>query len=167
LKEKEPKNFLIDVDISFKSPEKLLEQILSLSGDFSPSREGEKGGYSLIDPLTGNRLTVDFNDGKPSVKAEPCSIDYPPSQGGEKVRSVERSKEKVSDNENKPLNLISQPMRKSFASKGLLECPYCKEEGRAMFFATEDDLHEHISAKHNVKFAVLPVQTEMEVENIE
>jgi len=85
--------------------------------------------------------------------------------GGEKVRSVERSKEKASDSENKPLNLISQPMRKSFAFKGLLECPYCKEEGQAMFFATEHDLDLHVKRKHPVKFLVPQVETE--VKNVE
>jgi hypothetical protein len=118
-KEKEPKEFLIGVDISQNSPEKLLEQVLSFIGDFSPSHGVEKGGYSLIDPLTGERLTAEFNDGKPTVKVEPCSIVYPEfkmnnvgsteptvksvniepaslplSQGGEKVRSVERGEEK-------------------------------------------------------------------------
>jgi len=139
-REKEPKEFLIGVDISQNSPDKLLEQVLSFVGDFSPSHGDEKGGYSLIDPLTGDRLTVEFNDGKPTVKAEPCSIFYPEfkingtlnnvgtvvptckpvniepaslpsSQGGEKVRSAERGMEKVSDLENKPFNLISQSMR--------------------------------------------------------
>jgi len=188
LKEKEPKNFLIDVDISFRSPEKLLEQVLSLSGDFSSSHQSEKGAYNLTDPLTGNMLTVEFNDGKPTAKVEPCSIVYPefnngsgesavptPSQGGEKVRSVERSEDKVSDSGNKSSKLISQPMRKDStlfkpeveqseindALKGSLECPYCKEEGRAMFFATQYDLDKHVSAKHSVKVAVLPIQTEV------
>jgi hypothetical protein len=56
-------------------------------------------------------------------------------------------------------------MRKSFAFKGLLECPYCKEEGQAMFFATEHDLDLHVKRKHPVKFLVSPVETE--VKNVE
>jgi predicted transcriptional regulator len=128
-REKEPKEFLIGVDISQNSPDKLLEQVLSFVGDFSPSHGGEKGGYSLIDPLTGDRLTVGFNDGKPTVQSEPCSIVYPPSdrqadavisgdtatptpsQGGEKVRTAERGMEKVSNGENEQKEQISQLMR--------------------------------------------------------
>jgi predicted transcriptional regulator len=192
-REKEPKEFLIGVDISQNSPDKLLEQVLSFLGDFSPSHGGEKGGYSLIDPLTGDRLTVEFNDGKPTVKAELCSIFYPefkmndalndvgsieptckpvniesaslpPSQGGEKVRSAERGMKKVSDLENKPLNLISQLMRKDllFNSErisknkpeefkplnGLLVCELCAKQGEAMFFASQHDLNVHIKSWH-------------------
>ena len=128
-REKEPKEFLIGVDISQNSPDKLLEQVLSFVGEFSPSHGVEKGGYSLIDPLTGGRLTVEFNDGKPTVQSQPCSIVYPPSdrqadavisgdtaiptpsQGGEKVRTAERGVEKVSNGENEQKEQISQLMR--------------------------------------------------------
>jgi energy-coupling factor transporter ATP-binding protein EcfA2 len=49
--------------------------------------------------------------------------------------------------------------------EGLLECPYCKEEGQAMFFATEHDLDLHVKRKHPVKFLVPQVETE--VKNVE
>jgi uncharacterized C2H2 Zn-finger protein/predicted transcriptional regulator len=110
-KEKEPKEFLINVDISPNSPDKLLEQVLRFVGDFSPSHHPTEGGYTLIDPLSGQKLTVEFNVGKPTVKVEDSAILYPPSTPREKVRSVERSKEKVSNGEIKPEEQISQPMR--------------------------------------------------------
>jgi predicted transcriptional regulator len=166
-KEKEPKEFLISVDISPNSPAKLLEQVLRFVGDFSPSHGVENGGYSLIDPLTGGKLAVELNDGKPTVKIEPINIEpvsLPPSQGGEKVRSAEITQEKVSNGENKPLNLISQLMRKDLLldseriSKnrpeefkplnGLFVCELCAKQGEAMFFANQHDLNVHIKSWH-------------------
>jgi uncharacterized C2H2 Zn-finger protein len=110
-KEKEPKEFLISVDISPNSPVKLLEQVLCFVGDFSPSHHPTEGGYSLIDPLSGQKLTVEFNVGLPTVKVEDSAILYPPYTPREKVRSVEIGKEKVSNGEIKPEEQISQPMR--------------------------------------------------------
>lgn len=122
-REKEPKEFLIGLDINENSPEKLLKHVLSFAGDFSPSHQGEKG-YSLIDPLTGDKLTVEFNNsGDPTVQVESCNIVYPSVgivdsnsisplfKGSEKVRSVEISMKKALNGENKLEKQISQQMR--------------------------------------------------------
>jgi len=95
---------------------------------------------------------------KVKVKVKPRSIEYPSSTPGEKVRSCERSKEKASDSEKKPIKLISQPMRsfkgfsaisqglswivnregnKVYARDGniLFECHLCRDINKPMFFA--------------------------------
>jgi predicted transcriptional regulator len=162
-KEKEPKTFLIGVDISQDSPDKLLEQVLSFVGDFSPSHNPTEKGCNLIDPITGQRLTFDFNDGKPIVKVEPCSVTYPPFQPDEKVRSVEKGEENVSISEKKPNGQTFQSMRSDLAfSKpnikcprpseapgGLLQCEFCAMQGEPIYFATKADLESHIKALHS------------------
>jgi len=47
--------------------------------------------------------------------------------------------------------------------KGLLKCPYCREEGRTLFFATRQDLDRHVSAVHNVKVTFLPDETGVKI----
>jgi hypothetical protein len=116
--------------------------------------------------LTGDRLTVGFNDGKPTVQSEPCSIVYPPSerraraqadavisgdtaiptpsQGGEKVRTAERGMEKVSNGENEQKEQISQPMRSDLGflqpeaeqDKKQLEDWVSKIEGNRVYLKT-------------------------------
>jgi energy-coupling factor transporter ATP-binding protein EcfA2/uncharacterized C2H2 Zn-finger protein len=47
--------------------------------------------------------------------------------------------------------------------EGLLKCPYCREQGRTLFFATMKDLDRHVSAVHNVKVTFLPDETEVKI----
>ena len=112
---KEPKQLLIAEGSNKIKPEQLMEFVLSLAGDFSPSHNPIKGGYTLeiIDPITGEKVTLEWpdNDMEVRVKVEPCSVVYPPSIHGENVRTCERSMEKALDSEKKPIEQISQQMR--------------------------------------------------------
>ncbi|MGB9672160.1 MAG: helix-turn-helix domain-containing protein [Candidatus Norongarragalinales archaeon] len=127
-KEKEPKTFLIGRDISFNEPDKLLESVLSFVGDFSPSHHPIEG-YIFVDPITGQQLTVKFNNGKPVVGVDAACIIYPdvptPSTPCEKVRSVESAKEKALKYEKKVEEQISQPMRSDL---GLLKAEQLEQQ---------------------------------------
>lgn len=64
---KEPKTLLIGEGRSKINPEKLMEFVLSLVGDFSPSHNPTDGEYFLIDPITGEKVTLEFeNNGSKS-----------------------------------------------------------------------------------------------------
>ena len=155
---KEPKQLLIVEGRNLDGPEQLMEYVLRLTGDFSPSHQPIGEGGRIVDPLTGQILTVEWNDGKPTIHVESCCEVYPPSIPDEKVRSSERGMETTLNSEKKAKELLPQTMR-SFnkpikqeereALKEMFECPYCKNVGKPTFFGSKHDLEVHILRLHS------------------
>jgi predicted transcriptional regulator len=69
---KEPKNLLIGERSSQIKPEQLMEFVLSLVGDFSPSHNPTEGGYPLeiIDPITGEKVVLESMDNDTKSEGE-------------------------------------------------------------------------------------------------
>jgi predicted transcriptional regulator len=95
LKEKEPKNLLILEGRNFEKPDELMRFILDSFRGFSLSH-GDTD-INLIDPITGDKIIVENNDGEWKIKIKPQ--EYPELYRknnilipGEKVRSSEGGK---------------------------------------------------------------------------
>ncbi|MEM0095714.1 MAG: helix-turn-helix domain-containing protein [Candidatus Bathyarchaeia archaeon] len=182
LKEKQPKTLLADKDLSFKSPEQLVEQVLKYAGDFSspPNSTVEVDCDNVIvDPLSGQIVTVQWNNGKHVVRVEDDHVQYPPFQFLEQQRSHQKTTETLLEPENKPVEQIfpltrnelspnirnQQPQKqqaaenwitkreggKVFLTTGEIwyECPHCTKNGELLFFASEHDLKIHMEKLHN------------------
>ena len=70
--QKKPEQLLIGEGRSEIKPEQLMQFVLSLAGDFSPSHNPTEGGYPLevVDPLTGEKVLLEWEDDGTENKSE-------------------------------------------------------------------------------------------------
>ncbi|MEM3627733.1 MAG: helix-turn-helix domain-containing protein, partial [Candidatus Bathyarchaeia archaeon] len=164
LREKQPKTLLADKDINFKSPEQLIEQVLKYAGNFSPllSPAIEVDCNNIIvDPLNGQIIIVQWNNGNPIVKVEENSIQYPPSQPVEQWRSHQKATETPSKTENEPIKQISQPTRNKLSLNIISQQPLKqqaaenwiikREDGKVYIIKTGEILYECPNCTENGK----------------
>jgi len=106
LSEKTPKMFLISEGRNVEKPKELMEYVLNSVEGFSLSHEGTR--IVLIDPITGDEVTVNTKEGEePSITIENKEYSYP----YEKVRSPKRSENHLSETEKKPKTLLPSKKR--------------------------------------------------------
>jgi len=100
-----------------------------------PLREREKSGECEPKLLEGKE-SIPTHEALLSYSSTPARISNPflgTSQGSFAERSSKDWR-----------------FEKSPTPRGLLQCEYCAQQGKPMFFATQHDLESHVKAKHHV-----------------
>jgi hypothetical protein len=81
-----------------------------------------------------------------SFKLKTVNADQPKIEEQEPPVQSKKEQESIQD---MPRNIPVKPDEyEAAADLGLIPCPYCKSQGRKMFFATDFDLRAHISTFH-------------------
>ncbi len=130
LSEKTPKTLLISEGRSLEKPDELMKFILGSFKDFSPSRgDHNSSGCYLIDPISGEKVVLERVGEGFNVKLEEATPEnkyypYPP----EKVRSSQRGKEQVSEDEKEPKNLLPSKIRSSLGVCYVCGQPILKDQ---------------------------------------
>jgi protein-disulfide isomerase len=78
-------------------------------------------------------------------------LSVPSSESVNATQSMEKDDKKNDENKtDRPLQLstLSNSVEKTIQETAMLQCSFCKEKGKTMFFATEQDLKLHTQVFH-------------------